>query len=78
MAAAAAAGYVTWTLKDIRHHDSFSGEPKEFDNWAFPFEAEVLELGWKHLVDQVVKLETEIASDTYGPAWRITFTHSSQ
>ena len=48
--AAAAAGFTTLSLKEIRQHEDFSGKESDFESWAFPFEAETEELGWGHLV----------------------------
>ncbi|CAK0838226.1 unnamed protein product [Prorocentrum cordatum] len=43
-----------WALKDIRAHDTFGGVRDEFESYFFTMEAEVTEMGWRHLYDAAV------------------------
>ena len=60
--AAAQAGFVLWNMKDVRHHEKFSGENASFEGFAFRLEAEVEQMGWKQLYDSAKSSDTVIAN----------------
>ena len=61
--AAIAAGFQILGLKDIRLRDTFDGMKENFEGWAFPFETDIDELGWKFLIDKILQENAEITAD---------------
>ena len=55
MATTSALTYNLWTIKDIRTHETFSGDPSEFESYFFALEAEITEMGWKDLLDGAIR-----------------------
>ncbi|CAK0831771.1 unnamed protein product, partial [Prorocentrum cordatum] len=56
--------YQMWALKDIRAHDTFGGAQDGFESYFFTMEAEVTEMGWRHLYDAAVTHVGPISSES--------------